>query len=136
MILYHYTSRHHHKQIVDSGVIKTTESNIGSGHPDFKPYGVDVGPRVVWLTSQPDVVDGHGLNGSLYNKFEVRFQFDLVDAIKWSDFATQHGINKHWYRILDKAANYTARYWWVLPRFITLTEIKNIQFYYPNGKRE
>jgi hypothetical protein len=127
MILYHYTSLVHLELIKQDGIIKTTESNIGSPSPLWKPYGNNIGPQVVWLTDQPEVKTGHGLDSNVVNKFQVRLKFDLPDAIRWVEFANQHGINKKWYRILDKTGNYTARHWYVLTRPIQLFEIQEIK---------
>ncbi len=115
MKLYHFTSLYHLPLIRQAGFLKLVESNIGSPDKRFLPYGEHVGPDVVWLTERMDP-SGHGLGGASVDKRKVRIEFNIEDmesAIRWRDFANQHGINREWYRIMDKSGDYTARYWWV-----------------------
>ncbi len=127
MKLFHYTSVTHLAAIRASGVIRPSESNIGSPFVDMKPYGLHVGPDVVWLTAQDDVQSGHGLEGAPVDKFAVRITIEASDAVQWRQFAEARGINRQWYRILDKVANYAAKHWYVLPRSIALSEVTEIK---------
>jgi hypothetical protein len=112
MKLYHFTSLYHLPLIKAAGQLNLTESNIGSPYKDWLPYGEHFGPDVVWLTERILPSD-NGLGGSAVNKQAVRIEVDIDNAVRWVDFANRHGINRRWYRYLDKAGGFTSRYWWV-----------------------
>ena len=133
MKLYHFTSNtgFHLEPILAQGVLRPTESNIGSPYPGHKPHGLDCGPRVVWLTETPDMSRGdNGLSGSVVDKTRIRFTVEVADAVKWTDFSKKHGIDKRWYAILDKIGGGTAKFWWVVPRPILAhewTEVRDME---------
>lgn len=102
MRLYHFTARFYLPSILGSGRLLLTESNLS-------PYVTDAGPRVVWLTDSANPTD-HGLSPA---KREVRIDVDTTAAVRWADFAALHGINRQWYRVLDRTGGFTARHWWV-----------------------
>lgn len=127
--LYHYTSEFHLPLILTTGFLKTTESNIGSPSLEMRPYGEHVGPDVVWLTDVPNVRNGHGLampDASYPSKYAVRFSLNVPDAIPWAKFASDHGINRRWYDLLNKTGGGTARHWWVSPRSIYAPEWQSV----------
>lgn len=110
--LFHYTSRAHLPNILRAGFLTVTESNIGSSSRHWKPYGEHVGPDVVWLTEVSDLKAGHGLDCGVLNKLEIRFTVK-ASAIHWPSFAAIYGINKSWYRALNRKGGGSAKKWWV-----------------------
>jgi hypothetical protein len=123
MTLYHFTSYYHLAMIRQAGYLRLTESNIGSPDPNIKPFGENVGPRVVWLTENPDAQLDNGLVGCTIDKRAVRFtiEIDEKEVMRWRDFANLHGIHHKWYRALDISGGYTAKYWWVSTKEIPVT---------------
>lgn len=71
MAFHHYTSTVHLPSILGEGVLRPTESNVGS-----PTQGAHVGPDVVWLLDEDLPSANHGLAGSVTNKFEVRITVD------------------------------------------------------------
>ena len=129
MIWYHYTSTERLVMIRSTGIIRTTESNIGSGRSDWPPFGSHVGPDVVWLTDEPEP-DSQALalttiDGS--DKTEVRITVSLADdeVMWWPDFAKQHGIHRQWRRALELGRD--PQSWWVVERAIALCEVVAIE---------
>lgn len=126
-VLYHFTCLLHTRNILLSGVLRTTESNIS---PDI-PHA---GPDVVWLTDQPSFNQlcveipaerlrravASGLSAADIDKKAVRFTVDVADAMPWAAFAKQHGAKKSWLRDLAKAGD--PKTWFVLPRPIHRAE--------------
>ena len=128
MRLYHFTSALHLPHILNECVLLPSESNIGSPTPSLSPCGEHYGPDVVWLTDQADA-QSHGNDGAGVNKMAIRFTVE-VNAQAWRDFATAHGINRHWYRILDTTGGFTSRHWYVSENPIQRkdwVEVKNMR---------
>jgi hypothetical protein len=124
MILYHFTSVERIPLIQAAGFLRVTESNIGSGRPDWPPYGEHAGPDVVWLTNEPEP-DKVGLGvGTVDGSDEtlVRITVDIADGdvMWWPDFRTLHGIHPRWRRALEKGRNPDS--WWVVSRNIVASE--------------
>ncbi len=137
-LLYHFTNWVHYAEIASSGVILTTESNIGSGDPELQPYGEHLGPDVVWLT---DSQSGEGcaldycpavmaelqsemdLPAAALDKRNVRLTCELPDEEwhHWPEWAGVHGINPHWQRIVERDQRPWS--WWVIERPVALKEI-------------
>lgn len=121
MKLYHYTSKLHWPLIQAAGFLKLTESNVGSPCRELLPYGEHFAPDVVWLSDSDSVKYGsHGLVSSV-DKTEIRITVD-ADAEKWESFATRHGINRKWYRLLDATGGYTSLNWYVYEKPIQIPE--------------
>jgi len=118
VILYHFTSPERLARIQGAGVLRTTESNIGSGHPDWRPYGEHIGPDVVWLTDDQSP-DGRALALDLQidgtDKMAVRITVDVdeADVWWWPDFALHHGAHRKWRRLLGQGR--APESWWVHP---------------------
>lgn len=87
--LYHFTSATNIQAILDSGYLKTVESNISLKREH-------AGPDVVWLTTSPSANAGHGLQGSLVDKTEIRVtvEVDSRSVHKWREWARARGSNE------------------------------------------
>lgn len=111
MTFYHYTSLFRLPQIREAGVILTTESNVSNRVPN-------AGPPVVWLTDLPDLGETtHGLEGSLYDKKQVRIEV-RVPAIRWLDWApalNRKGDNNRERLIITGGGMEAAEHWYVWP---------------------
>lgn len=95
MHLFHYTSEHHLPLILESGLLRTTESNVSM----TKSHA---GPDVVWLTARDDVTSGNGLEGSAIDKFAIRFTVKLDKRVvsKWHAWGKGRGMDPEWMSIL------------------------------------
>lgn len=111
MTLYHFTSLYHLPKIKADGVIRPTESN-------FSRHTPNAGPQVVWLTDLPDMGDvSHGLEGSLYDKKQVRIEV-RVPAIRWLDWPPALSQMRPDVRdslIHNGGGMEAAEHWYVLP---------------------
>lgn len=127
MIFHHFTSEFHLGLITAAGLINATESNIGSGRRDWRPFGEHVGPDVVWLTDDPDPDEDQSFRGSLLNKTAVRLDVD-VDAIKWTTWGPAKRMHRDWRRALVLAAGgrHVTDHWWVHPGPISTTRVTAI----------
>ena len=126
MILYHYTHRYHLATILETGYLKTVESNISLTREH-------AGPDVVWLTDEPDLAE-RGAAWSLFkglpspvDKTEVRLSVEVEDAIPWRSFARHHKIKLDWYATLNEAGGGAANHWYVVPRRIGREEWVDVQ---------
>jgi len=124
MILYHYTSSLHMPSIQYEGMIRTTESNIGSPIPSMPPYGDHYGPDVVWLTNRPDVsttaVNAMGPKGDVCITVNVSGLY----IHHWPKWAREQGINEDWYDVL--ANGFDPESWYISTRPIPITEWMSI----------
>lgn len=116
---WHLTSNVHAAMILGDGRIRTAESNIGSPHPDLRPYGTNYGPKVVWLldTLRPDVVQNDkGLDNAYVDKKTHAFGVD-VPAIKWTDWEWTTKMNPEWRDAFVRAGGgeEAAEHWYVFP---------------------
>jgi hypothetical protein len=110
MTFYHFTSLYHLPKIQEAGVIRTTESNISR-------FAAHAGPPVVWLTDLPELQASHGLEGSLYDKKQVRIEV-RVPAIRWLDWEPMlTGMEASWRDdlIAFGGGMEAARNWYVWP---------------------
>lgn len=128
--LYHYTCLEHLPKILESGFLKTTESNISIERHD-------VGPRVVWLTTDPDCKHGHGIgNNEAYaarnatrlsvevtdelmegwDKTRVRFTVRLPNSHvhKWVEWSQKFQMNPVWRKAFVAAAKGGVNTWRVV----------------------
>lgn len=89
MRLYHFTCEEHLQDILESGYLKTCESNVS-----FKRE--HAGPDVVWLTTQERADAGHGLQHSSADKTVIRFTLDLDKRAvhKWREWAKARGSSQ------------------------------------------
>ncbi|WP_413353788.1 hypothetical protein [Microbacterium sp. 1P06AB] len=87
--LFHYTHEHHLESIFRTGELRTTESNISLAREH-------AGPRVVWLTTNPDLI-GTTANGLQLadgrSKAQVRIEVHVpADEVhEWKDWSVRHG---------------------------------------------
>jgi hypothetical protein len=127
--LYHFTAWLHYPDIIATGCLKTTESNLSPATQHF-------GPDVVWLT---DHVWGAGamldVKGQkvaarddrlplvAFDKRGVRFTIDLPDSdcFHWPEWSRRHGIDRKWYRALG--SNAMPWTWWVSQRPVLMGEV-------------
>jgi len=120
MLLYHFTCRHHAANIINQGIINTTESNI---HEKIKHYG----PDVVWITNHIlfnqgciDLSNKRRLPKEFkenYDKHAIRITIDISDAQHWPIWSCKHKIKKGWYRRLARSGD--PQSWYVVERCIT-----------------
>jgi hypothetical protein len=129
--LYHWTSLAHLRSILESGVLRTTESNVGSPGLVLKPAGEHYGPDVVWLLDVPVLHHNHGLTMSpdsqiqmRHDKTEVRITVRVTDATAWTRWAPAKEMHPEWRRAFLKGAGGrdAARHWWVVEREIPRDE--------------
>lgn len=89
MVLYHFTASttSHLGEILRTGRIETT---LGI-HQDQR------GPRVVWLTSEPEPAkQGWSVGISDPIKATAIVAVDIDDASPWEQFAEEHHVEKSW----------------------------------------
>src|SRR5690349_14561976 len=110
MRLWHFTSAAHLRHIMDDGVLRVTESNIGA--PDdaarlfpgqaFRRVGEHVGPDVVWFVNVPEPKFGNMLlnDHTTVDKRLVRFTCDVpdIDVWWWPEWSREQGIDRLWYQ--------------------------------------
>ena len=120
-VLFHYTSKYHLAKILKTGYLKLTESNL------LKPVSyADALPKpdsqlhkpVVWLTRTETPV-GNGLEGCLFNKYEIRLTFHKRENyIPWLVWSRNNRINKSWAKMLERGNNPNA--WYVSEQIVPL----------------
>ena len=131
MILNHYTAEDNLGFLLGSGVLMTTESNIGappegdSRRKGVKPVGDHVGPDVVWLTSLTNPISA-GID-ALPGTQVIRVVVDVPaeEVSRWPAWSKGRGIDPRWYRSLAK-----GRYpdgWYVVERPVPWTEWTGIE---------
>lgn len=138
MRLYHFTSARHLPQILRDESLRPSESNVGSPSPDMPPFGMGVGPDVVWLLDSPDLDHNHGLFADKTGKDAVRFEVE-VPALRWTDWAWTAQMHPTWRDIMIDSAGGTdaAQHWYVFPaeipmsRWITVTDLRQGLQVYP-----
>jgi hypothetical protein len=118
-MFYHFTSREHLEQIRADGMIRPTDSNVGSPFPEMRPYGVHIGPSVVWLLDTPEVGYDHGLSGSVQDKTAVRISVN-VPAVRWLHWQHAAPMHPEWRRRLVEigGGEEAAAHWYVWPASI------------------
>lgn len=117
-LVYHYTSIERWRLIEQAGRIKTTESNISL-------HTAHAGPDVVWLTTDPDCAEGHGiaktLDGTDKTRVQIAVQLPARDVHKWRDWATRRGMDQDWMRTFVSVAGGGAGTWRVTEKPIMFT---------------
>jgi hypothetical protein len=120
MKLYHFTSLDRLMVIKAEGLLRVTESNVGSARADLRPYGPHYAPDVVWLTDSIDA-QGHGLEiGHRDDKKQVRIEVEVDDAEAWSTFSQRYGMNPVWRAAIEK--DNRPESWFVVARDIPRSE--------------
>ena len=116
--LYHYTSIERWHLIEQAGRINTTESNI-SLHTEH------AGPDVVWLTTDPDCANGHGIaktfDGTDKTRVQIVVELPNRDVHKWRDWAVRRGMDPDWMRTFINGASGGAGTWRVTEKPIMFT---------------
>lgn len=120
--LYHFTSVAHLQRILESGYLKTVESNVS-----FKRE--HAGPDVVWLTTSQTADAGHGLQGSSVDKTAIRFtvEVDKRSVHKWKEWAKARGSSQETMAILARSGGSAS--WRVVTAPIPLenwVEVRNM----------
>lgn len=128
--LYHYTCLEHLPRILESGLLKTTESNLSVVRSH-------AGPDVVWLTTDPDCKHGHGIGNNdeyaaknarsigieptpemmeKWDKTRIRFTIRLPNTHvhKWQEWSRKYSIDPTWRKAFIKAANGGVNTWRVV----------------------
>ena len=126
MRLYHFTSVRHAKEILKSGVIKTTHSDIQSD---------GAGPAVVWLTSTPNPKPKHGWTEGeapnfLFEKFGIRITVEIPEkeARRYSELCRQMGMDPKWFK-LYKERDSDFENWHIVTRGIGRSEWIDVEMW-------
>lgn len=136
--LYHYTSRYQAEQIIESGYLKLTPSNLikpvdlkkvrrEDGIYDFVSEISDGVKPVVWLTDSLDA-SGHGLE-NLKNpdvKKRIRITVSMKESYKWwVTWAERNRMNKKWFKDFTRGKRYGT--WYVSEEPIMLDDVLLIE---------
>lgn len=103
--IYHYTSPLHTRLILESGFIKTVESNVSVDR-------LHAGPDVVWLTRDPvgmqTWMDQGGLG--IIDKGRIRFTVDVPfgELHHWPMWADKQGMEEWWKRALIESGGFVG----------------------------
>lgn len=132
MILNHYSAGANLDYILGSGVLMTTESNIGApDSPDSRRKGVEpvgdhVGPDVVWLSSLQNPLHS-GIHTSRGGPSVIRVVVDLPDdeVEPWPAWSKTQGIDRRWYRVVAKDTYPDS--WYVVERPVPWREWVRIE---------
>jgi hypothetical protein len=122
--LYHFTSVRHMNDIMKSGCIRTTYS-------DIQPDGA--GPAVVWLTSNPEPKQEWTEGGApsfLLEKYGIRITVEIPDkdAHRYPEWSRKMGINPKWFKLYsEKDGDYGN--WYVVTRPVGKTEWKAVEMW-------
>lgn len=114
MKLYHYTSINHLKEILRSGEIRLTASNLMKPKNPTLLNGrlvdeTDNYMPVVWFTDTLDFETAYncGLSGGIEDKTEAAITVTVNDTMtfyKWDQWAEQNDIDPEWFEALKKTA--------------------------------
>ena len=124
MRLYHYTSVRHVKEILKSGVIRTTCS-------DIQPDGA--GPAVVWLTSnaksKQEWTEGEVPN-FLFEKYGVRITVEIPEkeAHRYPEWSRKVGIDPKWFKLYTERDSDFGN-WYVVTRAIGRSEWRDVEMW-------
>lgn len=101
--LYHYTSPWHLPAILDDGLTR--------GDVPLTPTG---GTNAVWLTGDPNPAV-QGWAGGFKTAVRITVDLDSGDPrlVKWSDYATERGVDPGWHKILDQTGGGGANDWYL-----------------------
>ena len=130
--LYHFTSKQHLQDILNSGYLKLTMSSVKmptrwwvsnyTQHTDTENY-----KPVVWLTDNPipDAL-GNGLEGVM-DKVAVRITVkkDFEKYKYWLSWANANRMDKEWMKCFIDGRNY--RSWFISENIIPVSEFISIE---------
>lgn len=135
MILFHYTSFSHLSEILEDGIIKTTNSNL------LEPTNMHVENHVlvsdtdwykpvVWFSSELDFenANNNGLGGGLMDKTEVAIAIDTTGPqmfYKWDEWAIRNNIQPRWFERLKRTGP-NWRTWYISERPVQITDTTRI----------
>lgn len=136
--LYHYTSRYQVEQIIESGYLKLTPSNLikpvdlkimklTDGNYDAVSAISDPIKPVVWLTSSLDT-SGHGIESPHDPNFKKRIRITIPtkDSYKWwITWAEENRMNKSWFKAFTRGKRYGT--WYVSEEAIMLDDVLLIE---------
>lgn len=117
---YHYTSKVHVANILKSGHLKLTESNLKHDVELYKP--------VVWLTTKAIPNDFElGLDGSVVDKTEVKIIVKPQKHFKtWTKFKKENApLNNKWIDVLEN--NRTPESWYISEKEVPLSQVELIE---------
>ena len=129
---FHYTTQDHIRSIRDSGLIKTTESNV-SMEEDH------AGPDVVWLFDKTLKVVPRMLYTKLYSQdnflgwfpkchVELEIELDKNEVLRADKFLKKHKADALWIEKLEKAGGLKFHTQYVITRDIKVEEIANARY--------
>lgn len=135
MKYYHFTSKSHWQEIQESGVIKTTCSNLLP--PDPETFKIENGVardknwgyrQVVWLTNQIKPVSVElGLCGACESKTAVRITIDtdkVPNIRRWKHFADEAHMDRDWRKKMENFGKPSA--WFVIENEIPLECVSSV----------
>jgi len=122
--LYHFTSVRHVKEILKSGVIRTTYS-------DIQPDGA--GPAVVWLTSNPKPKQGwteSEVPNFLYEKYGIRITVEVPEkeAHQYPEWSRKMGIDPKWLKLYTERDSDFGN-WHVVTRAIGRSDWRDVEMW-------
>jgi hypothetical protein len=122
--LFHFTSVRHMADIMKSGCIRTTYS-------DIQPDGA--GPGVVWLTSNPKPKQEWTEGGApvfLLEKYGIRVTVEIPDkeAHRYPEWARRMGIDPKWFKLYtERDGDYGN--WYVVTRPVGRPEWEAVEMW-------
>lgn len=142
MILYHFTSGYHVKEILKARVIRLTVSNLHppTGKTDTAAletlergrgiFGVEAGAaEVVWLTADPNRKSqkwgqpktARGLRWSDKTEFRITVNVPKGGIIGWNEWARNNGMPGWWRKQIIRAGG-NHKSWYLVTRPISTAE--------------
>ena len=130
---YHYTTQDHLKDINESGVIKTVESNISSETEH-------TGPDVVWLFKDilqvvPRMlftfltIDNQSTSVMVPKcQIELTIGLDRDEVSRADKFMKRHNADPDWIKHLEKSGGQKLNKQYVIERNISVEEITAVRF--------
>ncbi|MBE0603783.1 MAG: hypothetical protein IH611_09150 [Deltaproteobacteria bacterium] len=122
--LYHFTSVRHMRDIMRSGCIRTTCS-------DIQPDGA--GPAVVWLTSNPNPKQEWTEGDApvfLLEKYGIRITVEIPekDAHRYPEWSGKMGMDPKWFKLYTERDGDFGN-WYVVTRPIGKAEWKAVEMW-------
>lgn len=136
-VLYHYTSYHHMLEIIDSGKLKLTNSNLlFPANPRVENGNIvsdtDLYKPVVWLTSRetPENIGVYFDDNPLppeYDKRRIRITIPYIVLLgirPWDQWARQNNMDRRWWHALTDGMDY--RSWYITEKEIPLSAASQV----------
>ena len=130
-VIYHFTSKYHLPMLLKDGFLKLTESQlkpptqaegrqINQGdYSSLDKKAEDLYKPVVWLTNNSEPLN-MGLDGSVFNKKEIRFTLKAREHYeKWDAWGRKNRIDKKWAEALQRGKDSDS--WYISEKVIPLT---------------